>query len=227
SDTARQAAFRDLGSNDPEDRIIWLRAPAWIIRAEPMRPDGTELSQVTIFKLGHNGSLEHRLDADAAHFRQNNWQLVDVIETSARTGEESRIATLDWHSSLAPYDMKRDETDRSVSMADAKAVLAGERMATEPRSFYEMRASRAVSIAAMPAVLILLAAPVVLGSGRSNAALVQAVVIAAALGLAFVMSEGLAASLGEKGLVEPQVAAWSPILIAMLLGFWAMLRAEG
>ncbi|MEM9147480.1 MAG: LptF/LptG family permease [Pseudomonadota bacterium] len=228
SEDRRSAAFGTAGAGDEEDRMIWLRMPGWVLRAQPLDQQGRELGKVTLFALGPEGALERRIDARHASYGDDGWALKNATVTSAETGEGTSVKALDWSFALSPKDVRAlENSDRALSRASAQAVLAGERLATEPRSFYEMRAARAISLAAMPIVLILLAVPVVLGSARSDAALIQATAISAALGLAFVMGEGIATSLGEKGLVAPMVAAWVPVLSALLLGLWAVLWTEG
>ncbi|MEO0426778.1 MAG: LptF/LptG family permease [Pseudomonadota bacterium] len=227
AEAARAAQFGALGKDDPAARQIWLRADGWIIRAEPTRPDGTELAAVTLFQLGANGALTRRIDAPHAAFLDRAWHLDSATETSAETGETQRIDDALWPSDLAPEDIRAlAGSDRALTRAGAMEALAGERLMTEGRSFYEMRATRGLSLAAMPAVLILLALPVVLGSGRDSGALLKATAMSAGLGLLFVMGEGLAASLGERGMIEPIYAAWVPVATAGCLGLWAILRVE-
>ncbi|MEM9762981.1 MAG: LptF/LptG family permease [Pseudomonadota bacterium] len=228
----RAAAFGALDAEEGKARVVWLRAPGWVIRAQPLNSDGTVLGALTVFGLGPDGALQRRVDARLAEHQGGTWRLSDAVETvvgAARSDERALPqAPAVWHSALVPEDVRALLGNESMlSRADAEAAMAGERLATEPRSVYEMRAAYALSMAAMPMVLILLACPVILGSGRSTVALVTATIGAAGLGLAFVMGKGLAVALGEKGVLEPEVAAWAPILVATLLGLWAVLRAEG
>ncbi|MEL6480712.1 MAG: LptF/LptG family permease [Pseudomonadota bacterium] len=228
----RAAEFGGLDAEEGEARLVWLRAPGWVIRAEPLNADGTALGAVTVFGLGADGALERRIDARLAEYHEDVWRLSGALETVVGAARSEALATgqatVAWRSALVPEDVRALlGSEHVLSRADAEAAIAGERLATEPRSVYEMRAAHTLSIAATPMVLILLASPVILGSGRSTGALVMATVVAAGLGLAFVMGKGLAVALGEKGLIEPSVAAWAPVLVAILLGLWAVLRAEG
>ncbi|MEM9011692.1 MAG: LptF/LptG family permease [Pseudomonadota bacterium] len=228
AEAARAAEFVAMGEEAAERATVWLRTPDWVLRAAPVAEDGTRLAAVTVFDLDAAGGLTRRIDAREARHEDGTWRLADAVETETSTGIATRAAVLDWPSTLVPEDVRTLARRRQVpSGAEVASALAGERVMTRPRSFYEARAARTFSLVAMPSLLILLASPVVLGSGRGTGALAQTAAIAALLGLAFVVGEGLVASLSEKGLIAPALAAWVPAGAALLLGLWSILRAEG
>ncbi|MEM7498476.1 MAG: LptF/LptG family permease [Pseudomonadota bacterium] len=227
AEAAQTAEFGALGEEDEAASAVWLRAPGWVLRGVPRGEDGTRLAAVTLFSLDAGGALVERIDAAAAYHQGGVWRLEDTVTTDTETRGTVARPRLDWRSSLRPADVLVLAGDaRALSRRDAEAALSGERLSTRPRSYYETRSARALSLAAMPMVLILLASPVVLGAGRTGGALARAAAFAALLGLVFVVGEGVALSLGEKGLMAPDAAAWAPALIALLIGLWSILRAE-
>lgn len=228
AEAARMAEFGTLDDSAREAGTLWLRTPGWVLRATPDAADGTRLADVTVFSLDAAGALTHRIDAASAQHDGDAWLLEDAVRTGTATGATTEESDVTWTSELEPADvLALAGAEDAITRSEARAALAGERLTTRPSSFYETRAARALSLAAMPAVLILVASPVVLGAGRSGGALLRATALATALGVAFVLGEGVAVSLGEKGLLDPLAAVWTPALVAVLLGLWTILRAEG
>lgn len=208
----------------PDD--LWARTPSALIRARGVSADGATLGDVTLFELTPEGALAARTDAARAIYAGGVWTLEDGARRPVDAAPRERFETRVWPGRLAPADLLRlRASPETVTPAEARAALAGLALAVRSPSFYEVRTHRAPAALVKPFLMLLFAAPLGVATRRGGGAAGPAL-LGLALGVAFLGFDGVAASLGERGVVAPAAAVWTPPLVFALLGFWALLLAE-
>jgi len=220
---------RKARQNDGEVKGYWIKQDdgdgVAIINARVARNRGRLLSDVRVLRLNANGSIRERIDAPAMRYADDRWiatnALVSTPDALSRTAERYDLET----------DLTIDVIDGATASPDSvdfwdlrkaarKAALSG----NNPNPFLV----QFWNLATLPLFLVamvLIAATVSLRFIRFGqmTGLVLSGIMAGFLLYALTQ---LVTSLGSSGIAPPLVAALSPALVAILLGFGVLLNQE-
>lgn len=196
-----------------------------IIGAQTTLDQGLVLVGATFLRIGEDGRIAERLDAERAHLRDGYWELVRV--TRVRDGaqpdslERARIAT-----NLVPeYVLERLVRPEMIPIYDLPRKIAA------ARSFglrADAFATHFHSLVALPALLVamaLIAATVSMRFARmgQSATIILGGVLA---GFLLYVVSVLVKAFGSAGFVPPMAAAWFPVLVAGFFGVTFLLYKE-
>ena len=215
--------FRFGGSNS------WLRQDSAdgpsILHARQSSDQGLTLADVTVFSFDSSGEFRERIDAKTARLRRGRWDLSDVTVTTPdavrRRFEHYALATY-----LTPEQIRESfASPDSVSFWQLPAYIALAEGAGLPAHNYRLQFQSLLARPVLLFAMVLIAATVSLRVFRFGniGRMILGGVIAGFL--LYVLSE-LAGDFGTAGIVDAAVAAWSPAVIAVLLGVTVLLYQE-
>jgi len=190
--------------------------------------DGRNLTAVKIYRRDKAGRLVERIDAPTAKLGGNGWVLDNAV-TTRFGGEKAEVVTattMTWTSRLQPDDVQALFSDNPVPSASSarRALLNGG--TDRPPSYYETRFMAAFAGPFGAIIMLLLSAPVALGSFRSTQG-AMLLVSGLAAGLLFLVINGLLTALGEGGAISPILAVWGAPVIFGALALTVLVSLEG
>ncbi|MFO1503827.1 MAG: LptF/LptG family permease [Steroidobacteraceae bacterium] len=205
----------------------WVHTSNGVLKFERNSSDGRTLLDVGLYTRGAEGLLQLRTRARRADWAGNDWLLRGVTELaiSGTAPPVDRERTRHWSSNLRPEDiLQLDVADPHMSGTVLADVIVGERVSTRPRSYYEAVLARSFTAPLAAFIMLLLALPSAIMSERRGGG--GRLLVALALGLGFLLVDGILASFGTSGRIAPWwSAAIAPLLFATI-GFWQLFSCE-
>jgi lipopolysaccharide export system permease protein len=220
ADATLQSWWIATAPPDDTPEASWLRTSAGPVSYRAASPDGQRLTDVRIYVRGENTLLSERISAQSAHWQQGVWQLEGVErlvvpgEPASRSGEPPRT----WKTNLGPDDVRRADIVRpKLSSTMLLDVIGGERVASQPLSYYQTALFRSLVAPLAPFIMLLLALPAARGLPRRNDG-GGALLLALGLGLGFLLCDGFMGALGTAGRAPAAVAALAAPLLFSAIG---------
>lgn len=210
------------------DKPAWLRLGEDVISFEGLRDRGRTLVNLKVYERDAAKVATGRLTAKEARYEKRRWTLTGATHTSWKRETFNQQVPADgpWETTLRPADAVAALTPAGlVSASQAQAALAGQRVSNAPATFYETLILRIYSAPLGIVVMLLLAMPASFLNWR-DARSARYAVIGLTGGLAFLLSDGLLATLGAAGVIPPLVGSWTPLVAFGVLGAWNLSRLE-
>ena len=207
----------------------WLRGEHSVVRIGDISMDGTELGDLSLFERDAAGGLVAQVDAGSASFAGGVWQLHDVREFALGAGGTAvqDAATHPWPDGpdpevildlvFGPDQLSNGALERVLSVAWSSSAES---------SVYRTELARRAAGPLTSLVMMLIAASTIRGLSRSGGPQLGAA-LSLAIGLTFLVVDGIFASLGRAGALEPAIAAWAPIAIFAAIASFLLLRLKG
>ncbi|MFV0301471.1 MAG: LPS export ABC transporter permease LptG [Paracoccus sp. (in: a-proteobacteria)] len=207
----------------------WLKGETNVVRIGAISKDARRLDDVTLFQRDATGRLTAQVSAGSASFGESGWQLQDVSELSLGASGPARQ-----DSALQPWpDGPRPEVildlvsgPEQLSTGALGKILAVSWSSTAEPSVYRTELARRAVAPLTSLVMMLIAVSAIRGQGRSGGPQ-RGAALALALGLTFMVLDGIFASLGRAGVLAPAIAAWTPLLIFAAIAGVLLLRLKG
>jgi lipopolysaccharide export system permease protein len=199
-----------------------------LVIAASSTSDGRALNAVKVYRRDKTGRLVERIEAPTAKLGDKGWVLNNAV-TTRFSGDKADVITaaaLTWTSRLRPDDVQALFSDNPVPSASSarRALLNGG--TDRPPSYYETRLMAAFAGPFGAIIMLLLSAPVALGSFRSTQG-AMLLVSGLAAGLLFLVVNGLLTALGEGGAISPFLAVWGAPVIFGALAVTVLVSLEG
>lgn len=206
---------------------LWLRDGTRFVNIGALRPDGS-LSDLYLFDFDARHQLERFARAQAAAPAGDGWQLQNLREsTFGEVGATNR--TLDrapWHTSIDPHQIRALYLEpRDLSLTELYLTIHALRERGQNAFGHEVAFWRRVSAPVYMGVMVLLAVPLVLVSGRS-VRVGERAMLGALIGLGFQMFQEMFTNLGLVAGLPPLVTALAPAVAALAL-VAALFRRQG
>ena len=216
------------GAPAGEDRV-WLRQVGddgrYVIAAQSALPDGRGLRRVTFYEIGPRGQMVSRLDAPIARLVDGAWVLNGATRTSAGAPPES-LAEIRIPTPILPETVaQRATVPEATSFPALPARIDDLSRLGLPTDPFTMQFHALLTRPVLFVAMTLIAGTVSLRFARFGQA---RTVVLGGLGAAFALyvATVLVRAFGSSGMVAPVVAAWMPVLAALLLGTAILLRTE-
>jgi lipopolysaccharide export system permease protein len=184
---------------------------------------------VRIYVRGEDTLLTERISARSAQWQDGAWQLEGVerlVVPGAPTARD-QAPPRTWTTNLNPDDVRRADIVRpklsSIMLLD---VIGGERVASQPLSYYQTALLRSFVTPLAPFIMLLLALPAARGLPRRSDGS-AALLLALGLGLGFLLCDGFMGALGTSGRVPALVAALAAPLLFSAIGLLQLHFSEG
>lgn len=206
-------------SDEVPDRL-WAHVREGPVSIDRSNYNGRQLQGVRIYELDERGLIKGRVIAAKAHWDSGIWKLEDVSQVDVEGGQIVRrhVDARDWQSNLRPADVLRLDVVRprlsSRMLAD---VIAGSRVGSQPLSYYQTALYRSFTAPLGPIIMLLLALPTAFWLTRDSGG-GRGLLICLVLGLAYLLSDGIIATLGSSGRVPPLAAALAAPVFFILVG---------
>lgn len=218
----------DLPPNAGPSGRVWLKEGETIVLVEAVSGirNRVVLDKVSLFERDDRGRLQAMAHADFAWYQNGRWTLHEVRRFDAKTHQLSINATEPWDIPTRPerfqaLTVKADHVSFPAlweSMKELKVDgLPTERLLA---SFYHKVAAPASSL-----LMPILAAVAAFGVQRAGN-LVLRIVFGMALGFSFFVADNFMLAMGEFGVAPPFLAAWSPFLLFLLVGYAVIFHTE-
>lgn len=207
----------------------WLRQDGLdgetILRAQQSLDQGLRLFGVTVFTFHKDGSFRERIEAARATLDDGAWNLVDVIvytaEDEPRSYESYIVSTF-----LGPLEVRESvAAPDSISFWDLPRFIELATRAGLPAHRYALQYQTLLARPLLLIAMVLIAAAVSLRVSRFGG-LGKLILGGISAGFVLYVLTELAKDLGGAGIIPPIVAAWSPGIVATLMGFTILLHQE-
>lgn len=208
---------------------VWLRqagdAGPSIIGAERTAEAGTVLAGVTAFAFNQDGSFRERIDAPRAQLEGNEWvfqePVVTVVGEAPNAAEEYRL-----HTNLSLAQIRESLADpatvafwRLPELIDIAAASA------LPADHLRLRWQELLSLPFLLVAMVWIAAIFSLRFSRTLR-VGRLLTTGASAGFVLYIVLTVSKDLGRGGVVSPAIAAWAPVLLALLVSVTVLLREE-
>ncbi len=204
-----------------QPKAAWVQTASGPLAFDWASPDGKRLRGLRLYPRDANHQTASRIAAREAVWSDGAWHLeqVETLEIGDDGPHRTTQPIAVWKGQLRPADvMQVDQARPRLSSMTLIDVIAGERPATQPLSYYRMSLYHAFAAPLAPFVMLLLALPparMLTRGGGSDAG--RLVGMGLVLGLAYLLCDGMLAALGASGRIPALAAA-----LAAPLGFAAL-----
>lgn len=211
----------NMAKVEPVGNPVWLKVDGAVVQIERVRDRGRRLEGLRIYNRDTQDAVTARTTAAVAHFRGTEWMLDGAETTDWRREhlDERTPADGEWRTKLRPSNvLEALMPEIRVSAATARAVTSGRRVAAGAVSIYATALQRAFAEPLISLVMLLLAAPIAFVNKRGSQ-IGRYFLMSLGLGLVFLLADGLYATLGRAGVIDPVLASWTPAVGFTILGF--------
>lgn len=218
----------DLPPNEGPVGRVWIKEEDTLILIENVTQVGSRvvLDVVSIFEKSDIGHLRAMARADFAIYQDNKWTLHEVRRFDVESHNLAITPTVDWSISVKPerflaLTVRPDHVSfislwKSIKQLEQEGLSTDQAMA----SFLQKFAAPASSL-----LMPLLAAVAAFGVTRAGNLIIR-LVFGMALGFSFFVADNFMLAMGEFGVAPPLLAAWSPFLLFLLVGYAVLFNTE-
>ena len=206
-----------------EGGSIWLKQETAdgaeiIIHAESVHDRGRKLENAIVFRFSLEGSFIERLNAKKMLLEKNNWRLLDVLKLKKCTTQGERQAQLIMPTSLTTEMIQNSFTSpNTLSVWELPRFIKLLKETGFATHEHELHWQRQLATPALIIAMFILAAPFGLYFSRSFSA-APLLLAGIGIGLGFYLFTNFIGAYGLAGRLSISIAAWTPTLIAGLLG---------
>lgn len=208
---------------------VWLRqggnsGPS-IIGASETAEEGMVLAGVTAFLFDNSGEFTRRIDAPTARLEGNEWvfdrPVIITIGQPPYSTDEFRL-----HTNLTLPQIRESLADPdTVPFWRLPGLIEIASATSLPANDLRLRLNALLSLPVLLVAMVLIAAAVSLKFSRTLN-IGRLIVAGTASGFVLYVILVVSRDLGRGGIVSPIVAAWAPVLLAVLLSVSVLLREE-
>ncbi len=211
------------------DTSMWIRQKSAvgqsILRAEASSEGGLHLANVSAFVFDQDGRFLERVDADEARMSDGEWNLSNVVISAP--GVEPRRADV-YHLATnlrASQVVQSFVSPESVPFWSLPRFVEDNEEAGLDAVGYRLRFQSLLALPALLAAMVLIAASFSLKLSRMGGV---GILVLGGVGAGFVLyvATKLVSDLGNAGVLSTPVAAWSPAIVANMLGALTLLNRE-
>ena len=211
------------------DSSLWIRQKGRdgqsILRAETSAESGLVLGAVSAYVFDAKGKFIERVDADSARLEGDEWRLVHA--SISAPGVDPRLTEIYLlPTNLAPSQvMQSFVSPESVPFWSLPRVVEDTEGAGLDAVGYRLRFQSLLALPLLLAAMVLIAAAFSLKLSRMGGV---GVLVLGGVGAGFVLyvATKLVSDLGGAGVLSTPVAAWSPAIVANMLGALTLLNRE-
>ncbi len=205
---------------------LWLRNGAEIVSVEAASLDGRSLAGILVVRRDVEGRALERIDARRAIHGPEGWRLLQLHLVRPGETRPQSLSELAWAEGPLPETIR--DLARPIAAQPLDRLLAGQRgegAVNRSPAFYATRLQAIMATMVAPFVMLLLAAPAAFGLPRQADGYRRGG-IGLALGLGYLVINGLLNAVGEAGGLGPHLAAWTAPLVFALVGLLRLWHEE-
>lgn len=205
-------------SSGPSSDGVWARSGTDILRLPADAIAAGRIEGVRIFRRDEAGLLIEQIFARHAEVVPGGWELEGVVRRPASTAPPTEQAKLFWPVSI-PLDKIElmAKLPRELGLLDLVDIVRHHGYGVGPVDAYRTWLHARISGSALPALMLFLVFGLVRRFSRTGMIL-PLFVKSLGIGFVTIIANGVLLALGEVGLVDPALAAWtSPSALALLV----------
>lgn len=197
---------------------VWLSSGADVVRIPREAAAQRRIDAITIFRRDAQGLLIERLDAARALPVAEGWELHDVIRRRVGAGRPEFVDSVVWNGRIELGDIALLAREpRELSIAQLRTVIANNAFAIRTTDAYRTWLHVRLANAVVPFLLVVLAFGLARRFSRTGT-LAPVFIRGIAIGFGFHICEGIVVALGEVGVLDPLLAAWTlPLGLALFV----------
>lgn len=196
-----------------------------ILTAKEVLSQGQTLIGVTILMLDDDGGFLERIDAERADFRTDRWEVTNGTFTESGSPPRPFDTYLLW-TSISPEELRQSLGEAgAISFWDLPGTIRQLDAAGLPTNRFEISFQVLLSQPLTMIVMVLLSALVSLRPTRFGGA-GRMIVVGVVMGFVLYVVFEIIEDLGAIGLVEPVLAVWVPLIVAVFMGVTVLLFRE-
>lgn len=211
------------------DGPVWLRqdgddGPS-IIGATRTAQDGTVLAGVTAFIFAEDGTFHQRVDASTARLEGHEWVFENPVVTTVGQAPVP-VDSFSLNTNLSLPQIRESLADpETVPFWRLPGLISIAAATSLPANNLRLQLQSLLSLPVLLVAMILIAAAVSLKFSRTLK-LGRLIVTGAGSGFVLYVILVVSRDLGRGGVVSPTIAAWAPVLLAVLASVSVLLREE-
>ncbi|WP_114391928.1 LPS export ABC transporter permease LptG [Oleisolibacter albus] len=222
------ASTTEPGDEPEAPKPLWFRLDGSVISVRSVAAGERRLDGVEVFHRDGLGRVTEKLTAARAE-RGNDgrWVLEDGTRTPVAVPlKTEHFERLDWEISLTPANIRDLQLPaENISVLRLRSILRGGWAGLQSSAYYTTRLHETYAGPLSTLVMVLLAAPVAHGLRRRGGA-VGSLALGIVIGLAFLVTNGALAAMGQAGAVPPVIAVWAPTLFFAAVGGAILVHVE-
>jgi lipopolysaccharide export system permease protein len=207
--------------NDP----IWIRSNTDIMRATRVSADSKSLEDVILFRRDDEGQLKEQIYAKSAAQDGERWLLKDVVIYYHSDLPPDHMDSLLYTGIMRPANATHAGDPEEMTLTDINYFIANQGFGIRPIFVYQTWWHKRLSPFVVTFMMIALCVPLATRFRRGGG-LGTLFAVGVGLGFIYFLSDGIAATIGEMGVVSPWLAAWTPIIIFSTIALAFVARTE-
>jgi lipopolysaccharide export system permease protein len=207
---------------------VWMLQGRDFIKAYAVQRFGDRyvLDHVTIYRQGKDGLLQDSIRADFAWYDKDHWRLFGLRRLDKEKLAMMPAARSNWTIDAPPERFfARALRPESASLSALMRTIRLLRREGSDSALLESVLYHRFAAAAASLVMPLLGAIAGFGVYRAGAIVIR-ILIGMGLGFGFFVTDNLMLAMGKLGTIPPLAAAFFPLLIFLLIGFYSLFLLE-
>ena len=182
------------------------------------------LNDIRLFNQTETYAIDDIVNIRLAIWESDSWNLFGVKKVGgANTNTEYPIS---WDTSLVPEDFNKLANPPSeLTFDELEHYVREVALGTRPTYYYDTWLQQKLAGPVVLALMPLLAAIAAFAQQRQGSAVIV-VVYGITLGFFFIVTDNLLLAMGQFGALPPFIAAWLPLLLFAIIGFWILINLE-
>lgn len=221
--------YQGLPSDDGQiekQHSRWLSAGTSLIKIGSASPDGSILYKVRLILRAPDSGLDSYIKASRAVYNEGGeyWDLEDVVRPAlGNNGQNVRLERIEVSLPISPstFSTLADRADK-IGFFALLALDTQSLALDRPAYVYSVWLQRKIAYPLSCLIMVFLTLPLAQMSGRGQS-YGRSVFFIVLAGFSFFITERFLQTIGEAGMLPPLVAAWSPLLLFLVIGLWFML----
>ncbi len=197
-----------------------------LIRVGAVTRGGTILDSVAIYERTPDAKLERIVNAEFAAYVDDRWTMFDVRTFTVADQKVTHLASEPWNTTVPPERFLALAVEPTkVSFAELWRTTRELQREGHPVAMLKSWLHQKIAGPAGSILMPLLGIIAGFGVVRSGLLFLR-VALGMGLGFAFFIVDNLLLALGQFGTLPPFLAAWTPILLFLLIGFSVIIYTE-
>ena len=210
-----------VNAGDP----IWIRSGADVIQAKSINADHTEMKNLIIFRRQADGLLLQQLYVEDAKLAGDHWQLTNINVFDRNGRVPYHLNDMIYAGDIRLLSGAATDDPQEMSIGQINDYIAHDGYGQRPVYAYQTWWHKRISPFIVAIIMISLCVPLATRFRRGGG-LGPLLGIGVGMGFLFFVSDGVAASIGEIGLVTPWLAAWTPTIVFGAIAAGLVARTE-
>lgn len=211
----------NVSQSDP----IWIRSGPDIMRASKVSADSKSLEDIIVFRREESGLLKEQIYAQTAAQEGDRWLLKNVIVYYSNNLPPDRLDSLVYTGKMRPANVTKSGDPEEMTLQDLGYFIDNDGFGIRPVYVYQTWWHKRLTPFLVSIMMVALCVPLATRFRRGGG-LGTLFAVGVGLGFLYFISDGIASTIGELGLVTPWLAAWTPVIVFSAIALAFVARTE-